>query len=69
MPLRRVRRLWREMTRGMDVHVVPIDDVAEHENSMNCWCGPVRDDEVPAVVVHNSGDGRELYESGERRVN
>ncbi len=44
-------------------HVVPVDDLREHSVT-RCWCRPVDDD---GVVVHNSLDGRELYERGDRK--
>lgn len=47
------------------VHVLPIEDMREHELS-ECWCNP-RDDD--SVIVHNSHDGRELYEDGIRLFN
>lgn len=34
-----------------DVHVMPTWG-REHETSVCCWCGPVRDEDVRAVVVH-----------------
>jgi hypothetical protein len=45
-------------------HVYPVDDLREH-TSTDCWCRPTDDD---GVVVHNSLDGRELYEEGERKL-
>ncbi len=49
------------------IHVVPIDDLREHiEDNDRCWCRPrVEDDGM--VIVHNSMDGREKYETGERK--
>ena len=47
------------------IHVLPIEDMREHEVS-ECWCNP-RDDD--GVIVHNSQDGRELYENGIRLLN
>ena len=44
-------------------HVYPINDFREHLLE-DCWCRPIGDD---GVVVHNSLDGRELYERGERK--
>jgi len=44
-------------------HVLPVDDLREH-CMKNCWCRPTEDE---GVVVHNSVDGREFYERGERR--
>ena len=45
-------------------HVVPVDDLREHSVT-DCWCCPTDDD---GIMVHNSLDGREQYERGERRV-
>jgi len=45
------------------IQVIPVDDLREHSLN-NCWCDP-RDDD--GVVVHNSLDGRELYERGDRK--
>ena len=45
------------------VHVVPINDLIEHEDSDDCICGP--DTEFVsggAVISHHSLDGRELNE-------
>ncbi len=44
-------------------HVYPFNDLREHSLT-DCWCRPTDDD---GVVVHNSLDGREFYERGERR--
>lgn len=48
-----------------DCHVMPLKDLREHVVSEGCWCGPVEDE---GVMVHNSMDGREAYERGERLV-
>lgn len=46
-------------------HVVPVDDLIEHEHSDECVCGPtVEPVKTPAgavnwLVIHNSLDGRE----------
>jgi len=45
-------------------HVFPMDDLREHSPA-DCWCRPIDDD---GIIVHNSLDGRELYERGERQV-
>jgi hypothetical protein len=45
-------------------HVYPVNDLREHSVT-NCWCEPVDDD---GIMVHNSLDGRELYERGERQI-
>lgn len=49
------------------VHVLPVDDLREHEETAECWCSPrLEYAGVGEVVIHNSMDGRELYERGER---
>jgi hypothetical protein len=56
-----------------DIHVVPINDLREHDDRTRiCWCAPrveVRDPETGdaypgrcALVTHVSMDGRELIE-------
>jgi hypothetical protein len=50
------------------VHVLPIDDIREHEASMSCWCRPTEDDETDGLFVHHSMDGREQFETGERKA-
>lgn len=49
------------------LHVVPVDDLREHstDSAVMCWCRPVEDD---GVIVHNSMDGREKFETGERKM-
>lgn len=43
-------------------HVVPINDLKEHEPE-DCWCCPRIDDEGDAdIVVHNSMDRREFVD-------
>lgn len=50
------------------MHVVPCDDLRGHELCPQCWCRPRDDEEVgDAVMVHNSMDGREAFERGERQ--
>lgn len=51
----------------MDIyHVVPVNDLREHsvDSDIPCWCNPREDD---GVIIHNSMDQRELYETGERK--
>lgn len=51
----------------MHLHVLPVDDLREHQNVVtvdeDCWCNP-RWEFVDGgvVVVHNSADGREIKE-------
>ena len=39
-------------------HIVPMNDLKEHEMSCDCWCEPLFDQEGN-IFVHNSFDGRE----------
>jgi hypothetical protein len=45
-------------------HVYPVNDLREHSVE-DCWCHPTDDE---GVMVHNSLDGREFYERGDRKV-
>jgi len=47
-----------------DVHVLPIDDLREHVESVECWCEPRIEGEGPSfVIVHHSADKREFREA------
>lgn len=39
-----------------DMHVVPLNDLRDHEAEETCWCRPTEDE---GVWVHHSLDGRE----------
>jgi hypothetical protein len=43
-------------------------DFRQHVESESCWCSPTRDDEEPSVIIHNSFDRREDYETGARKL-
>lgn len=44
-------------------HVLPINDLQEHKESVSCWCNPRVEHEMNGdVVVHNSLDKREYFE-------
>jgi hypothetical protein len=45
-------------------HIVPVDDVRDHEVHTECWCNPTEDDEDPGIWVHHAMDKREEYEQG-----
>jgi hypothetical protein len=45
-------------------HLIPVDDLRQHKLT-NCWCRPEYDD---GLVIHNSLDQRELYETGDRQL-
>jgi hypothetical protein len=55
---------------GQRVHVLPIRDIVEHQDSDECVCGPdvecVPCDDAPDgwLITHHSLDGRERYEHG-----
>jgi len=66
------------MTNPADVHVLPVNDLREHDETRTCWCRPrieIEEDFLTALVgqspgsferrvlvVHHSLDGRELVE-------
>lgn len=57
----------RRIEGGLNIwHIVPTDDLREHEASPDCFCKPLRDEEEPSVWIHNSLDGRESFETGKR---
>lgn len=58
------------MTTRPDVwHVIPLNDLREHDPSEDCWCKPTLDDDGDDYVfLHHALDGRELYETGERKL-
>lgn len=47
----------------MAYHILPIDDLEEHEESTTCKCKPdVQYEDGNMIIVHNSFDGREFIE-------
>lgn len=47
---------------------MPVNDLREHHANGSCWCKPTKDDEGKETVwVHHSMDGREAFETGERK--
>ena len=51
------------------IHVYPLNDLRDHVvEGKTCWCDPEYDEEHD-VLIHNSLDGREDYETGERKLN
>lgn len=47
-------------------HVVPVEDMYEHELMPTCWCNPSIDSD-DYLAIHNSADQREAFERGERK--
>jgi len=62
--------LWESATvdQGRHVHVLPLNDVIDHDENDDCVCGPTsevvfRDDgSVGWLFTHHSLDGRESHE-------
>jgi len=47
----------------MTQHILPINDIEPHEESITCKCKPnVEHVEGNMIVIHNSFDGRERQE-------
>lgn len=49
-------------------HILPINDLREHEERSDCWCKPTEDETEPDLWIHHAMDQRELYETGERKL-
>lgn len=47
------------------LHVIPNNDLREHEATIRCFCKPTEDDDTPGLWIHHALDRRELYETGE----
>lgn len=59
--------LWAACCGEDGYHVIPLDDLKEHDDNAGCWCGPeVEEEDEGRVIVHHSMDGREAFENGER---
>lgn len=57
---------WLLASTATEVHIAPMDDLRPHDFTSKCWCRPIEDMEHVDVWTHNSLDGREAYETGER---
>ena len=45
------------------IHVMPVNDIFTHDQTVNCWCAPVVEEyDEGRVVIHNSADNREDFE-------
>jgi hypothetical protein len=47
------------------VHVYPVNDLRSHTME-DCWCNPTHDEE-DEIIIHNSADEREKFETQERK--
>lgn len=53
----------------MAIHILPINDLKEHEESSTCECSPTLEIENGEMIfIHNSYDGRELVESINKQI-
>lgn len=59
---------WLVASTDDGIHITPMDDYRPHDYTSKCWCRPVEDAEEPDMWMHNSLDGREAFETGERLV-
>lgn len=46
------------------LNIIPINDLKEHIENINCWCRPTIEDDI---LIHHSMDGREKFETGEKK--
>jgi hypothetical protein len=46
-------------------HVLPLNDLRDHEAVRDCWCEPTPEVDRPDVIVHHSADHREQVGEGE----
>ena len=53
----------------MIFHIIPLGDLREHEESVQCWCEPQESTSEPDILVHNALDGREAYETDQKLLN
>lgn len=66
------RKPWQTIEDMTGIHVVPVDDLLPHDLSRTCRCAPevtlaCPENGFPYVsplFLHNSIDGRELFEPG-----
>ena len=57
--------MGQEFNPPLRYHIIPLNDLRPHEPEMTCWCRPeINEDNV---AVHHSMDGREAFETGQRR--
>lgn len=52
------------------IHVLPVNDTTEHEETTECKCRPIIKTEGESmIVIHNSYDGREGLEWAKEILN
>lgn len=62
-----MRKTLRKIPKHKIIHVLPINDMHKHaEEGHSCLCNPkIKIENGHMIVIHNSWDGRELYERNE----
>lgn len=54
----------------MNHHIIPLNDLKEHEEKSTCECNPkVEIVDGSQVIIHNSYDGREAVEMAKEILN
>ena len=52
---------------GLPTQVYPLDDLRDHViDGGPCWCRA--EENIDGSIIHNSLDGRELFETGQRKL-
>lgn len=60
--------MWETVEIGNETHIIPVEDMRQHDGNSKCWCNPLIEFELyGTIVTHNSLDERELYETGQRK--
>ena len=50
------------------IHILPMNDLKEHDESMACACRPeIKDEGNGYIIIHNAYDGREWKELADTR--
>lgn len=58
--------MWLIQEHDHGMHITPLDDFREHQETEQCWCCPTEGVEEPGVWLHRLMDGREDFENGVR---
>ena len=58
--------MWQNIFHGTYYHTVPVGDLHAHIPSKECWCDPEVDEEFK-LIINQSADQREKFETGERK--
>lgn len=63
--------MWKVINSDIFNHVIPLDDIKEHIESIDCHCDPAseKQDNGIIVVIHHSYDGREWVEQANEIIN